>query len=80
MTNPLITIEVTLTPHDGKPSGYQFVYVSDSGLVTPEGNIDLSYFDNEFVDLVFVLMPVDGVTRHFLQGQGCGLVFRMAQG
>lgn len=65
MTNPLITIEVTLTPNDGKPSGYQFVYASDSGLVTPDGNIDLSYFDHEFVDLVFVLMPVDAIYPTF---------------
>jgi hypothetical protein len=59
MTN-MITIEVKLTPNIGKPSGYQFGYSSDSGLVAPDGSIDLNNYDKENVVLVFVLQPVQG--------------------
>jgi hypothetical protein len=58
MTNPLITIEVTLTPHKGKSSGYQFRYTSNSGLVALDGRIDLSNFPHDDVDIEFRLMPM----------------------
>lgn len=65
MTNPLITIDVTLTPHKGKANGYQFRYVSSSGLVTPDGRIDLSNYPHDLVDLAFVLKPTDGLQPEF---------------
>ncbi|HVR80950.1 MAG TPA: hypothetical protein VHF02_02510 [Luteimonas sp.] len=63
--NPEIRIEVTLTRHNGKPSGYQFRYTSDSGLVAPDGTIDLSNFGKDNVDLVFVLMAVGAMQPSF---------------
>lgn len=65
MINPLITINVKLVPNTGKPSGYQFHYSSESGLVEPDGNINLKYFEKENVDLLFVLQPIGAVQPSF---------------
>ena len=59
-SNPQILIEVTLTPSAGKPSGYQFSYASSSGLVDPDGSIDLSNYDKSDVQLLFDLQTVGG--------------------
>lgn len=53
-----INVAVTLTPDAGKPSGYQFTYASDSGLVADDGSIDLSSFDKSNVVLVFTLQSM----------------------
>lgn len=58
--NPQIRIDVTLTPSAGKPSGFQFSYASASGLVDADGGIDLSNYDKDDVQLLFVLQPVAG--------------------
>ena len=57
--NPLLTIQVALSPNAGKPSGYEFRYTSDSPLVAADGNIDLGNFDHDDVDLKFVLLPME---------------------
>ena len=56
--NCTIAIDVTLSVNAGKPSGYQFSYASDSGIVRADGRIDLRNLEKEDVELVFALQPI----------------------
>lgn len=62
---PTIQINVTLSANPGKPSGYQFNYESDSGLVDADGTVDLSGYDHDDVVMLYALLAMGGVQPTF---------------